>query len=162
MQITDAQKQTVKKWVDEGCGLSDIQKKLSTELGISMTYMDVRMLMLDLGMTVKDRPRPAPAAKTAPPLPARAAADGMAEDDDVAVPAPGPGGGVSVEVSRVAKPGSVVSGSVTFSDGMSASWSLDHSGRLGLMPGKPGYKPSEADIQAFQMELRDALSQKGF
>ena len=73
-----------------------------------------------------------------------------------------PGGGVSVKVANVARPGALVSGNVTFSDGNSAEWSLDQTGRLGLSPKQPGYKPSPADLEAFQLELQDALQKLGF
>jgi hypothetical protein len=43
---------------------------------------------------------------------------------------------------------------VTFSDGETAEWMLDQTGRLGLNPTKPGYRPSEADVMSFQRELQ--------
>jgi len=36
------QKREISNWVAEGIGLSDIQKKINTDFGIVMTYMDVR------------------------------------------------------------------------------------------------------------------------
>ena len=50
-------------------------------------------------------------------------------------------GGVSVEMDRVTKPGTLVSGTVTFSDGTHAAWSLDQLGRLALDAKEPGYQP---------------------
>jgi hypothetical protein len=69
---------------------------------------------------------------------------------------------VSVEVDRVTKPGAVVSGTVSFSDGTHATWMLDQLGRLALDAGTPDYRPSEADLQAFQKELKSALERRGF
>jgi hypothetical protein len=70
-------------------------------------------------------------------------------------------GGVTVDVDRLTKPGALASGTVRFSDGVSAAWSLDQMGRLGLSATTPGYKPSEGDIVAFQQELRSALEKMG-
>jgi hypothetical protein len=61
----------------------------------------------------------------------------------------------------LARPGSVVSGKVTFSDGMRADWYLDQMGRLGLGPEKQGYRPSAADVQQFQEALQIELGKIG-
>jgi hypothetical protein len=158
MDLNDAQKQAVGDWVDAGCGLSEIQKKLSEEFGVSMTYMDVRFLILDLGLTVRDK------ADTSPPSPDPAFEEATQTPDEVAgAPAADADvGGVTLEVDRIMKPGSIVSGSVTFSDGVTASWSLDQLGRLAIDAGKAGYRPNQDDLQAFQLRLREALEKRGF
>ena len=69
---------------------------------------------------------------------------------------------MSVEVDVVTKPGSVVSGTVTFGDGVTATWFLDQLGRLAIDAGQPGYKPGEQDLRDFQTELRAALEKRGF
>ncbi|MCE9613156.1 MAG: hypothetical protein K8T26_02710 [Lentisphaerae bacterium] len=161
MQLTDDQKLKVGAWVESGAPLAEIQRKLNEEFGMSLTYMDVRFLILDLGLQVKDRvvkePKrpPAPASETVPDEDLGAAETG----EDI------PGGGpaaVTVELDRITKPGTVVSGTVVFSDGVSAAWSLDQLGRLALSASRPGYQPSPQDVQAFQMELRRALERRGF
>jgi hypothetical protein len=55
-----------------------------------------------------------------------------------------------------------VSGSVTFSDGVRAQWSLDQTGRLGLAGVKPGYRPNQTDVQEFQLALQKELAKQGF
>jgi hypothetical protein len=166
MELTEQQKDVVRQWVASGASLSEVQKRLGAELGISMTYMDVRFLVLDLGVSVKDKPRQAPApAKAAAAVPAESA-DGLgALDEEEALPEempPAAGAGhVKVELDRITKAGAVISGTVTFSDGVSAAWSLDQFGRLGL-GAKPGYQPSREDIQAFQGELQRLLSRQGY
>ena len=65
-----------------------------------------------------------------------------------------PAGGVNVTMDRITKPHALASGKGTFSDGETAEWMLDQTGRLGLVPGKPGYRPSETDVMAFQRELQ--------
>ena len=77
------------------------------------------------------------------------------------LPTPGVGK-VNVTVDQVTRPGALVSGKVTFSDGNSAAWSLDQYGRLGLAPKQQGYKPSAADLQAFQAKLQTELANMGF
>ena len=162
--LSDEQRKTVSKWIAEGAKLSDIQKRLETEFGVRMTYLDVRLLIDELKLTPKD-PEPAPTARKelsgiaappgkTPPPPGKSAAAKPAE----AAPALG---GVSVSVDRVARPGALVSGKVTFSDGKSAEWHLDQLGRLGLVPQEQGYRPSATDLQAFQAELQNELQGLG-
>lgn len=54
MSLTPEQKAIVSSWVAAGDNLSAIQKKLSDEFKISMTYRDVRFLVDDLDLTLKD------------------------------------------------------------------------------------------------------------
>ncbi len=59
MSLSAEQKATVSTWIAAGDNLSAVQKKLRDEFKISMTYMDVRFLVDDLNLTLKD---PAPKA----------------------------------------------------------------------------------------------------
>lgn len=160
MQLNDTQKDAVRKWIAEGCGLTEIQKRLNDEFKLAMTFLDLRFLVLDLGLTIKEQAKNTNAgldlAKTAPGRPSAEAAD-MGPDS----PDSGGAGGVAVTLDRIVKPGSVVSGTVRFSDGVSATWMLDQLGRLALDAGKPNYRPSPEDVQAFQMELRNLLQSRG-
>ena len=54
MTLTPEQKQAVSQWVAAGDNLSAIQKKLSEQFKVSMTYMDVRFLVDDLNLALKD------------------------------------------------------------------------------------------------------------
>ena len=164
MNLDDSQKQTVRGWIETGLKLSEIQDKLSKELGLSMTYMQVRFLIDDLGVKPKDQPKEtAPAnlaAATQPPKaapPAKEPAGAAATAGEPAL-----GGGVSVTVDQITRPGALVSGKVTFSDGKSADWYLDQMGRLGLVPKEQGYKPSQDDLMDFQAELQNELARLGF
>ncbi|MGH7997346.1 MAG: hypothetical protein ACREFX_13450, partial [Opitutaceae bacterium] len=56
MTLTPEQKQAVSTWVAAGDGLSAIQKKLMDQFELSLTYMDVRFLVDDLGLALKDAP----------------------------------------------------------------------------------------------------------
>jgi len=59
MNLTPEQKDAVAGWVAAGDNLSAVQKKLTEKFSISMTYRDVRFLVDDLNLDIKD---PAPKA----------------------------------------------------------------------------------------------------
>lgn len=116
MTLTPEQQQAVSAWVAAGDSLSVIQKKLSDEFKVSMTYRDVRFLVDDLNLSLKDAapkvdtsdlskaPSPAPGA-AAPSRPAPSAPEkkgffdkakeklGLAKDEQA-------GRGVSAEPSE--------------------------------------------------------------
>ena len=54
MVLSDEQKQVVATWVAAGDNLSAVQRKLAEQFKISMTYMDVRFLVDDLNLQLKD------------------------------------------------------------------------------------------------------------
>jgi hypothetical protein len=169
MNLDDAQKKTVASWIAEGQKLSDIQKRLITEFGLNLTYMEVRFLVDDLKLVPKDPPSPPksekpialPAPDTGPQTPAGGESPPLEPALDEVSAATGPGK-VSVHVDTVARPGTLVSGTVTFSDGQGGIWYLDQMGRLGIGPKQQGYKPSAADLQTFQQMLETELSKIGF
>jgi hypothetical protein len=161
MSLNDEQKKTVSGWIASGMKLSEIQKLLETEFGLRMTYLEVRLLVDELRLTPKD-PEPAPAARKESPLAApQAKPKGPPLKPGAQPEPPVPAGGVSVSVDRVARPGALISGKVTFSDGKSAEWHLDQFGRLGLVPQEQGYRPTAADLQTFQNELQAELQGMG-
>jgi hypothetical protein len=162
MELTEAQKESVKQWAKDGCGLSEIQKKITAELGIAMTYMDVRLLVLDMGLKLKEKSRSAELDMASPARSEGADTKPKSRGPDLAGTEPKRSGGVSVSMDRVTAPGAVASGTVTFSDGVSASWQLDQFGRLALNAGRPGYSPSQQDVQAFQKELTNSLARMGY
>jgi hypothetical protein len=157
MNLDDAQRQKVAAWIAEGAKLSEIQTRLLSELGLKLTYMEVRFLVDDLKLTPKDPEPPkvaAPVAEAAKPAETKSA-------PPPAGPA-GAAGGVSVTVDQLARPGAIVSGKVTFSDGQQAEWYLDQTGRLGVVPKQQGYKPTAADVQQFQAALQTEIARMGF
>ena len=164
MNLDDAQKKAVSAWIAEGLKLSEIQKRIASEFKLNVTYMEVRFLVDDLKLVPKDPPAPKLDKTLLKPPPSSPGAPVGSDDDteDLPPPASTPGAGVSVSVDTVARPGAVVSGSVTFSDGQVALWYLDQMGRMGIAPKKQGYKPSAADLQAFQQTLEAELSKIGF
>ncbi len=200
MTLTPEQTAAVSDWIAAGESLSAVQKKLREQFSVSMTYMDVRFLVDDLNLNLKDAapkadasdvtkaapspasrpsgpgsPRRQPAAPAAegteddfPPddgaaLPADDA-DGEAVDDDAdALPADG-ASNVTVDVDKVTlNPGAIASGSVTFSDGVTAKWIVDTYGRPGFTEvSQPGYRPNPEDAQAFMQELSLQLQKRGY
>ena len=74
--------------------------------------------------------------------------------------APPAAGAVTVEISRIQRPGFALSGTLTCSDGVTGEWGVLGDGRLALDFGEAnkGYRPSEADLRAFQQQLREKLS----
>ena len=156
MNLDEVQKGKVREWIAAGTQPAEIQKRLGEEFGIRLTYMEVRFLLADLDLQPQDKEVPLdPAIK----LQQEAAGGGGSADE---IDAGGPGGGVSLKVDQVTRAGAVVSGRVTFSDGKNAEWYLDQMGRLGLVPGEKGYKPSQADVMDFQVALQNELAKLGF
>ena len=64
MELSEQQRQSVKEWLATGASLSDVQKNLKNEFNITLTYMDVRLLVLDVGAAVQDKPEHAREALT--------------------------------------------------------------------------------------------------
>lgn len=164
MNLTDAQKQQVSVWLDQGLKVADVQKKLAAELGVTMTYMEVRFLLDDLRLKPKD---PEPPKEPAPALPiAGPGSPAPAAGPVAALPGapaePAAVGSVKLSVDALARPGTVISGKVTFSDGQAAEWFLDQMGRPGLVPTQKGYKPSQMDVMEFQDLLQMELQKLGF
>ena len=162
MNLTEEQRQRVTAWILQGAKLSEVQNRLAAEFGIKLTYMEARFLVDDLKLTPKDPEPPKtvepPAAEKkleTKPLPAE-------EKFDEEIPAPAGTSKVSVTVDQITRPGAIVSGKVTFSDGQNADWYLDQTGRLGVVPKQQGYKPSAADVQDFQIALQQEVAKLGY
>jgi len=162
MNLTEEQRQRVATWISEGAKLAEIQNRLHAEFGIKLTYMEARFLVDDLKLTPKDpEPPKVITPPTSPAAPGLAPASIPADLADEPLPA-GVGSKVSVSVDQIARPGAIASGKVTFSDGQSADWYLDQTGRLGVVPKQTGYKPTQADVQDFQMALQQEIAKLGY
>ena len=146
MSLTEDQRAAISKWIEKGASLSDIQKRLKEEFQISLTYLETRLLADDLKLALKEPER----AIEPPPLPTPEKATTAGS------------GKVSVTIDQITRPGAMVSGRTTFSDGQTAEWYLDQTGRLGLNPSTPGYRPSQQDVMDFQAELEKLARSQGF
>src|SRR5215213_833316 len=139
MTLTPEQKEAVSAWIAAGDNLSVVQKKLIEQFQITMTYRDVRFLVDDLNLALKD-PAPkvdtndvskspaAAAAKLASETPGTPAEDDPAadlteEEGEAPADVPAEGSSLSVSVDKVTLlPGALASGTVTFSDGVTGKW----------------------------------------
>ncbi len=189
MKLDDAQMTRVRTWIEQGMKVAEIQNRLSEEFGLRLTYMEARFLLDDLQLRPKDPtppPAPAPAPASATSGGAAGAGGALSPGSNLVggsgagrggAPAlSGPSGAplkmaplagdaaskVVVSMDSITRPGALVSGKVTFSDGQSADWQMDQYGRLGVAPKVPGYKPSQADVASFQAELEAALARLGY
>ena len=150
-QPTAEQRQLIESWAAEGANLNQIQDRLRAECGVSLTYMEARLLVLELGVKIQEKPRPAPPPEEKAPAP------------PPADPAEGaPAGALTVTVDEIPPAGAVISGKATFSDGQTVAWFMDQMGRFGMNGAAPGYQPPPADVPAFQAELDRILSVRGF
>ena len=145
--LNEEQISQIHAWVSEGAQMADVQKKLETEFGHTVTYMDTRFLSLDLGLEFHveevEEPEEVEDAEVV---------EGAVPEEQVEA-----AGGVSVEVHQVAHPGSMISGAVSFSDGETGQWMIDPEGQLSVNPETAGYQPSESDLMEFQQKLRAAV-----
>jgi len=140
-QLTPEQIAALNQWAAQGATMSDLQRHLKEDFGFSITYMDTRFVILDLGIQLIEEP------KVVPKVEEKAA--------------PVPTGVVSTTMDTLTLPGSMASGKVTFSDGETAIWMLDQTGRPGLDPDTPGYRPTQEDIVEFQKQLRELIQKSG-
>lgn len=149
----------IKRWVAEGAQMADVQRRLTDDFGLKVTYMDTRFLSLDLGLEFHVEEVSEPEAEV--PL------DGTAVEEPLDAVAPQPSdllaseqegeANVTATLDQVARPGAMVSGTVTFTDGMKGRWMIDELGRPSVDPDQAGYQPNEADLVAFQERLRILL-----
>ena len=151
--VSDLNEEQVKQilsWVEEGAQMADVQKRLESEFGHIVTYMDTRFLSLDLGLEFQVEEEPEP--KVVPEV--------EVKEPDLG-PEAGPAGNISVSIHEDPLQGSVISGAVVFSDGQGGQWMIDQEGRLAMDPDTQGYQPSEADVVEFQEKLREAVESQG-
>ena len=150
--------------LQKGESLSEIQKLVNDKFSQHMTYMEIRILASELESVdwkALDPRAQAEAAKKAKEEAEKKAAESAeagaeaaetAEGD--AQGAPAGAGKTVVELSKLARPGMMLSGTVKFASGSTAEWYVDNMGRLGLENLK-GEKPTPEDIEAFQVELEN-------
>ena len=166
--LSEEQKGIVAQWFAAGAGVAEIQKQISEEFGIDLTYLDVRLLVADLPQPAEPEPPKAPeppeipANPESPELPENPEyPDNLEQSGNLGKPAEQPLAELSVSVDPLAPPGAIACGSVVFSDGTAGKWVLDQMGRLGLSGLPEGYRPPPEDGAQFQAKLVAALRAKG-
>lgn len=170
MALNEEQKAHVAQWYAAGATLDEMQKRIQSEFGIHVTYLDLRLLVADLPQPVEPDPEP-PSEKSAgtdasavesevSDAPPALETESAASPADLGEATPID---VSVTVDTLTIPGTMASGDVTFSDGKTGKWYLDQTGRLGLggdgLP--PGYQPTQPDMLLFRQRLMEALQARG-
>ena len=86
VELTVEQKQKVSEWAEAGATLNELQSRLKTEFGLTMTYMEARLLAMELEVRLKDK-----TVKAAPVAEAAAVAPVKEEEEmDEAFDGPGP------------------------------------------------------------------------
>jgi hypothetical protein len=151
MNLDEAQTDRVREWINQGLKVAEIQTRLAEELGVTLTYMEARLLLDDLRLKPKDPP------------PAKISGNTLVQPSAGTTEAPGKKPrGIAVAVDEITRPGALASGKVTFRDGEQAEWQLDQFGRLSLVPKRQGYKPAQVDVMDFQTELESVLSRLGY
>ena len=166
MELTDTQREAVADWFAAGSSLDEIQKRIKSEFGVHLTYLDVRLLVAELPQPEEvavggaGADEAAEANGTAGKEPLGTDEEGEDEggeptDETQAVSAP------TVTIDALMLPGTIASGDVTFSDGKTGKWYLDQMGRLGLGNLPEGYRPSPTDAALFQQQLMGLLQARG-
>jgi hypothetical protein len=143
MKLSSDQLNNLKQWIEQGFDLSAIQTAMEQNWKIPITFMEVRFLLDDYDLTLKKEEKKSEVKPEATAV--------LGETPQVRT------GQVTATLSKVRRPGTVANGTVTFSDGITADWQLDEMGRLGLVPIQAGYRPSQTDIEAFQVEIEKLL-----
>lgn len=190
MSLNESQKNTVVEWVNNGASLSEIQTKIAEEFGIKMTYMDVRFLVDDLDLELRDKAEPESKVPTDVPanVPAGMPPQGatpvppqhpgqtprgsnpyaFADEDEVPAGTPAADaaaaevGKVYVTVEPVQQAGVIVGGGIRFSDGVRGRWLIDATGRLGIDGLPQGYRPSQQDAAEAQTLIVQELRRLGY
>jgi len=147
--------------IARGVSLSDIQTEVNEKFSQKYTYMDIRILAstLDIDWEAKGKEKKAeekPAQESEASSGEAPAAAEPAAEESAAGPADGAAGKTVVEVSKLMRPGTALSGTVKFASGSTADWYIDQTGRLGL-ENLQGARPTQEDIQQFQTELERAV-----
>lgn len=152
-------KKIVAELIQKGTELSEIQKILADEHNVRMTFLDLRLMASELENIDWDQFNKEEEEAPSPEDLDEEDADPMAETQSLDTDNPD-GGRTTVEINKIARPGALVSGSVSFGSGAKADWMLDQTGRLALEP-KNDKKPTQEDIAEFQEEIQKALASHG-
>ena len=143
----EERKRVVGEKLNEGYSLADVQRILDEEYDEKITFLDLRMLAAELEVDWDHIDEEQ--------------GKGQEVIQDVSkAPTGDAEGGTQVTISKVVRPGAVLSGDVVFKSGVRAEWYVDSSGRLGLNP-QGEAQPTEEDIQDFQEELQRQVSEQG-
>ena len=154
-------KMAMAKLLSKEMPLTEIQNILKNEHDVNMTFLELRILASELeniDWEKLNKDSKEENTSSSDKQSGSVSEDAEIVDNDQAGNSVGNGQTV-VELSKIARPGAVASGTVKFGSGASAEWVLDQLGRLGLE--KANGQPTQDDIQDFQVELQKLLSGAG-
>ena len=140
-------KEIVRKELNKGTALGEVQRMLQEEHDVNMTYFDLRMMAAELDVDwdkQEDKKTVTEAAST----------EGILDEHP---PEGGAATGTQVTVDKVTRPDALMSGTVKFKSGASGKWFIDHAQQLGLSPDPGSSKPTQDDVIEFQQELQKAV-----
>ncbi len=145
--VNEQQLAAIKTWAAGKVDLNGIQKKLQSEFGLHLTYMEVRFLMLDHGIElVTETEKEGTPAASSPDAQQQATQE---------TPPVEQGGKVRVELDDLQLPGTLLSGKAHFPGGAEGAWQIDQLGRFGWS--QLSGTPSADEMQSFQQELTAML-----
>nr|HPN83975.1 hypothetical protein [Victivallales bacterium] len=144
-------KSIVSKMLDNGAGLSEIQRKLSDEHQVRMTFLDLKLIVSEIKDAAQTLDRNSGKSEQKEAVVSQVqegndeSADGTVETEIMDE------GATVVELDKLLKPGTALSGNVKFASGAKADWAIDNYGRFTLSNATG--KPTSEDIALFQAEL---------
>ncbi len=144
--VNEQQLAAIKAWAAEKVDLNGIQKKLQSEFGLHLTYMEVRFLMLDHGIEL--------VTETEKGTPEASSPDAQQQTMQETSPVE-QSGKVRVELDDLQLPGTLLSGKAHFPGGAEGAWQIDQLGRFGWS--QLSGTPSADEMQSFQQELTALL-----
>lgn len=133
-------KKLIKSHLDEDLTLNEIHKLLSTEHDVKITFMELRLISSEIEDMDWGKFDPK--------------AEEEDEEENEVREAPVPVEATQIEISNIQRPGTMASGTVTFLSGLKGEWYVDTMGQLGLNMANDDDKPSEEDMQDFQVQLQ--------
>jgi hypothetical protein len=127
----------------EDLTLNEIHKVLADKHAVKITFMELRLLSADIENMDWSKFDPKKEEE---------------EEEAKEVVELIPQEATQIEISKIQRPGAMVSGSVVFLSGVKGEWYLDEYGALGMNLADESQQPSEEDMLDFQTNLQQQLS----
>lgn len=148
MNLSKEEKEQLQSWLANGLNFSTIYKHVSNDWKKNITYMELKFAIDDLHLEF--------------PKVTKISEEETKKEEPINLNTVESAHKVTIEIDKIMPPGAILSGSVTFSDGMTGSWQLDQRGRIAINPLTEAYHPSEEDIQEFERQLQQVLHKAGY
>ena len=150
-------KKLIAGFLRQGMSLPEIQNKLASEHKTTVTFLDLRLIASEIeNIDWKEMPGEKSEAKESKEDEAHVVEDEDQGDEEISGDKGTWENGAVVEISKISRPGAMMSGSVKFPSGAKADWVLDNFGRIGLENATG--KPTQEDIKEFQVALQKKVA----